>query len=106
MCLESRAHFWEEMEIWILYEQFAGMSFRMQGDKTMLKAIIRSRKLRAFGSVIDVSPLGDYSELMPVGSACDRIGKYWEAVDQHVGNAIERDDKQPSRRNRRDLTTA
>lgn len=73
----------------------------------MLKAIIRSRKLRAIGSVIDVSPVGDYSELMPIGSACERIGKYWEATDQYIGNSLERNDEKPDRRrNRGDLTTA
>jgi hypothetical protein len=73
----------------------------------MLKAIIKSRKLRAFGSVIDVSPVGDYSELMPIGSACERIGKYWEATDQYIGSSLERNDEKPDRRrNRGDLTTA
>lgn len=73
----------------------------------MLKAIIRSRTLRAVGSVIDVSPAGDYSDLMPAGSACERIGKYWEATDKHTGNAIERnDEKSNGRRNRSDFPTA
>lgn len=92
---------------WILHEQLVGTSDRNQGDKMMLKAIIRSRKLRAFGSVIDASPIGDYSDLMPIGSACERIGKYWEATDQYVGSALERNDEKPNRgRDRSDLTTA
>ncbi|MDB5996858.1 MAG: hypothetical protein JWP42_3994 [Pseudomonas sp.] len=73
----------------------------------MLKAIIKSRNLRSFGSVIDIAPMGDYSALMPVGSACDRIGQYWEATDLYIGNSIEQDDEKPEgRRTRRDLTAA
>lgn len=73
----------------------------------MLKAIIKSRRLRAFGSVIDVSPMGDYSALMPEGSASERIGQYWEATDRFIGNSIERDDEKPKAgRDRSDLTTA
>jgi hypothetical protein len=73
----------------------------------MLRSIVRSRKLRTIGSVIDVSPMGNYSDLLPIGSTCDRIGEYWRATDRYIGAAIDRDDeKQIRRRNRGDLTPA
>lgn len=71
----------------------------------MLTAIIRSKKLRAIGSAMDVCPTGDYSEHVPVVSASAAIGGYWTEVGKYLGTAIEQHNKtskhcehEPSRR--------
>lgn len=61
----------------------------------MLAAIIRSKKLRAIGSVMDVCPLGDYSEHVPASNHSVAINGYWKEVGKYIGTAIEQHDKAP-----------
>jgi hypothetical protein len=66
-------------------------------EAAMLTAIIKSRKLRAIGSVMDVLPMGDYSEYMPSGKQAT-IKQYWEESGKFLGTAIEQHNKAPKRR--------
>ena len=59
----------------------------------MLAAIMRSKKLRAIGSVMDVCPLGDYSEHLPSVTTSAAIGAYWKEVGKYLGKAIEQHDE-------------
>lgn len=74
----------------------------------MISMMVRkSRKLRAYGSVMDVLPLGDYSELMPQGRQSDRIAKYWISTGQYVGKAIGQYEQKAERRaSEQNLATA
>jgi hypothetical protein len=59
----------------------------------MLAAILRSKKLRAIGSVVDVCPLGDYSEHVPTERPSVAIAAYWKEAGKYLGTAIEQHDK-------------
>lgn len=59
----------------------------------MFNAVIKSRRLRAIGSVVDMLPLGDYSEYMPTETYSVRIKGYWKSTGKYVGNAIEQHDQ-------------
>lgn len=59
----------------------------------MLAAIMKSKKLRAIGSVMDISPVGDYSEHIPSEAPSVTIGVYWKEVGKYLGTAIEQHDK-------------
>lgn len=61
----------------------------------MLAAIMRSKKLRAIGSVMDLCPLGDYSEHVPSVSASEAIGTYWKETGKYLGTAIEQHNQAP-----------
>lgn len=61
----------------------------------MLNRIIKSRKLRAYGSIIDLLPSGDYSEHMPKGKQADSVAGYWISAGKYLGTAIEQHDKNP-----------
>lgn len=62
-----------------------------------MKAMINSRTLRAFSSVIDLSPIGNYSELMPKGSREDRLAAYWQETANYLDKAIGRHDQKAKR---------
>lgn len=59
----------------------------------MNNAVLKSRRLRAFGSVVDMLPLGDYSDYMPTETYAVRITGYWKSAGKYVGKAIEQHDK-------------
>lgn len=59
----------------------------------MLNRIIRSRKMRAYGSIIDLLPSGDYSEHMPKGNRSELLETYWKSTGKYIGIAIEQHDK-------------
>jgi hypothetical protein len=59
----------------------------------MLKVIIRSRTLRAMGSVIDLLPVGDYSEHMPNGNCSARIAGHWQSSGNYLRKAIDQYDE-------------
>ena len=59
----------------------------------MLAAILRSKKLRSIGSVMDICPLGDYSEHLPVATPSVAIAAYWKEAGKYLGTAIEQHDK-------------
>lgn len=61
----------------------------------MLAAILRSKKLRSIGSVMDICPLGDYSEHLPVANPSVAIAAYWKEAGKYLGTAIEQHDKTP-----------
>lgn len=58
----------------------------------MWNAVLKRRNMRAIGSVIDLLPLGDYSEYMPTEPQSVRITRYWKSTGQYVGKAIEQYD--------------
>ncbi|MBA6065676.1 hypothetical protein [Pseudomonas mosselii] len=64
----------------------------------MINAVIKSRRLRAIGSVVDMLPLGDYSEYMPTEPRTVRIKGYWKSTGHYVGKAIEQYDQDARRR--------
>lgn len=61
------------------------------------KVLFKRRKMRALGSVVDLLPLGDYSEYMPTGNQSVRITRYWKSTGQYVGKAIEQYDTDTGR---------
>lgn len=64
-------------------------------EAQMLAAILRSKKLRSIGSVMDICPLGDYSEHLPVANPSVAIAAYWKEAGKYLGTAIEQHDKTP-----------
>lgn len=64
----------------------------------MISAVIKSRRLRAIGSIVDMLPLGDYSEYMPTEPRTVRIKGYWKSTGSYVGKAIEQYDQNEGRR--------
>ncbi|SFX16949.1 hypothetical protein SAMN03159390_00606 [Pseudomonas sp. NFACC49-2] len=63
----------------------------------MIHRILKSRKLRAYGSVIDLLPSGDYSEHMPKRNQIHSIEKYWINTGKYLGKEIEQHDKNSGR---------
>lgn len=59
----------------------------------MLEAILKSRRLRAFGSAMDIYPVGNYSEHMPKGKQSARIGKYWKSTGKYLEAAMDRNEQ-------------
>lgn len=59
----------------------------------MLNVIIRSRTFRAMGSVIDLQPVGDYSEHMPTGRCSTRVASHWKAAGDYLRKSIEQHDE-------------
>lgn len=64
----------------------------------MLEAILKSRNLRAFGSVMEVFPMGTYVEHMPVGKQSARIGTYWKSTGEYLESAMERHEQKQLQR--------
>lgn len=60
----------------------------------MLAIILRSKKLRAIGSVMDVCPLGDYSDHVPTVHSPAVIAAYWKEAGKYLGTAIEQHHKE------------
>lgn len=56
----------------------------------MLKAFLKSRRMRAFGSAMDVYPAGNYLEHMPKGKQSARIAKYWNSTGKYIEVAMDR----------------
>ena len=54
----------------------------------MRNDILSRRTARAMGSVMDICPVGDYSEYMPSGTAGQRISKSWFSVGASLRKAI------------------
>ncbi|XGA79019.1 hypothetical protein OR573_10945 [Halomonas sp. CH40] len=46
------------------------------------------RIVLAAGSVMEVWPVGDYSQHMPKGTAQDRIGQHWVNAGSHLCKAV------------------
>ncbi len=61
----------------------------------MLTVFMKSRTVRAIGSVMDVYPVGDYSEHSGSSSPSVAIATYWKETGKYLGNAIEQHDKEP-----------
>jgi len=59
----------------------------------MLTGFMKSRTARAIGSVMDVYPVGDYSEHSNLSSPSVAIAAYWKETGKYLGNAIEQHDK-------------
>lgn len=51
---------------------------------------MKSRTLKAAGSVVNIWPTGSYARYMPRGSGQERLNQYWEAVGMHLRSSMSR----------------
>ncbi|MTW21502.1 hypothetical protein [Allochromatium palmeri] len=49
---------------------------------------VDKRTIEAVGSVMDLWPMGDYSEYVPRGTARERIYRHWVTVGRHLKTAV------------------
>lgn len=55
--------------------------------------MLRTRNKRAalaMGSVMEIWPVGSYSQYIPKGSAEQRLGQYWKATGEYLSSAVKR----------------
>lgn len=55
------------------------------------------RTFLAMGSVMDITPLGDYSEFMPKGTASQRMYSTWSSVGKSLKKATKNYEKTETR---------
>ncbi|MDH1012014.1 hypothetical protein N5J43_16835 [Pseudomonas nicosulfuronedens] len=64
-------------------------------DRKLLTNLLKSRYLHAMGSVMDISPVGDYRDHLPQGSVQARLDSYWKATGSYLEAALEEHGKTP-----------
>ncbi len=61
----------------------------------MSTSFLDSRFVRAMGSVMDICPVGDYSQYIPTNRNAS-IKSYWVATGKYFDSAIAKHERKPS----------